>query len=237
MITQTIRVENNSGANVFTFGSVLFLNLNLYELTTLPAWITYVNTGSPLYTKTLTITPTTLGTYYYYFTLAGSPMLEDALLIVEVVDSLTEDIDTCIKQDIYLVDSVTDNGGNAQINTLYDISVMPKVNDYVYISSGIYLGYHKIVWIAQYSTIVIDTPYIGTSTPNVYLFNLNTSICLVWINRDGGRSSSIFDQRRNYGNTLGEVKNFDNNGSLKTLYRGKIYDNKVVYKTGLQILK
>lgn len=43
----------------------------------------------------------------------------------------------------------------------------------------------------------------------------------------------IFDQRKDYGLTAGEVKSFDNNTSIKYINRGKNFDNTTVYKSGI----
>ena len=155
MITQRVRVLNNT-TNVLYFNKTSTFNkLDLYPISSLPAWI--VATYSPFITK-LTLTPTTVGTYTYYFTEGGSPPTADACLIIEVVNSLTDSITTC---------------------------------------------------------------------------NNSDTITLVWITREGGRASYMFDQRKDFKGIVGDVKTFDNNGTVKYINRGKNFLYKVIYKTGI----
>lgn len=156
MITQRIRILNNTSTQYLFVLNNLFYGLELNELTVLPAWITVtLNLG---HIDSLDFNPTVTGTFTYYFTLGGSPPTQDACLIVEVVDSLTESLSTC-------------NNSNTK--------------------------------------------------------------CIIWITREGGRESYLFDQRKNYGGTIGEGQTFDNNGSIKYLSRGKHFQTVTVFKTGL----
>lgn len=59
------------------------------------------------------------------------------------------------------------------------------------------------------------------------------SVNLIWITREGGRESYTFNQRINYETRIGENKTFDNGGILKYTFRGKNFDSKTVYKTGV----
>jgi hypothetical protein len=155
MITQRVRVLNNT-TNVLYFNKTSTFNkLDLYPISSLPAWI--VATYSPFITK-LTLTPTTVGTYTYYFTESSSPPLTDACLIIEVVDSLTDLSETC---------------------------------------------------------------------------SSSNNITLVWITREGGIATYIFDQRKDFKGIIGDVQTFDNNGTVKYINRGKNFIYKVVYKTGI----
>jgi hypothetical protein len=156
MITQRVRVVKDIPTNVVFKNESVFSGLELYEYSTLPAWI--VDASFEPYVELLIITAPTLGTFTYQFTLNGSPAIADATLIIEVVDSLTDTIDTCY-------------------------------ND--------------------------------------------KSICLVWLNREGGRQSFIFDERKNFGMSLTDAKTFVTNKTIKYSNRGKIFNNKTVYKTGL----
>lgn len=61
----------------------------------------------------------------------------------------------------------------------------------------------------------------------------SSTVTLIWITREGGRASYIFDQRKDYSTTIGESKIFDNGSEIKYIYRGKNFDTKNVYKTGL----
>lgn len=156
MITQRVRILNEA-SKVFFYELTTFYNMALYELTPLPVWIVIEN-PSHAYIEDLLITPIATGTYTYYFTLGGSPPTQDACLIIEIVDSLEDSVETCT--------------------------------------------------------------------------NANTK-CIVWITREGGRASYLFDQRKNYGGVIGQGQQFDNNGSIKYLSRGKNFDTVTVYKTGL----
>lgn len=157
MITQPIRILNNTTSYVVFHDFNSFYNLELQEYSPLPSWIVPDNFGRS-YIVTLTFTPTVLGTYTYYFTEGGSPPTLDACLIVEVVDSLTDSITTC---------------------------------------------------------------------------NNSDTITLVWITREGGRASYMFDQRKDFKGIVGDVKTFDNNGTVKYINRGKNFLYKVIYKTGI----
>lgn len=155
MITQRVRILNNKVTTVYFYNFTTFFNLDLYEFTPLPAWIIPDNPGI---IQNLELSPTVLGTYTYYFTLGGSPPAQDACLIIEIVNSLEDSVETC-------------NNSNTK--------------------------------------------------------------CIVWITREGGRASYLFDQRKNYGGVIGSGQTFDNNGSIKYLNRGKNFETVTVYKTGL----
>ena len=155
MITQKVRILNNTTSRLFFDYVSTFNQLDLYDVTALPAWI--VPNYVP-YIDYLTLTPTVTGTYTYYFTEGGSPPTLDACLIVEVVDSLTDSITTC---------------------------------------------------------------------------NNSDTITLVWITREGGRATYLFDQRKDFKGIVGDVKTFDNNGTIKYINRGKNFVYKTVYKTGI----
>lgn len=236
MITEKIRLLVNTSYNEIIIGNVsnIFPKLQLNTLTTYPVNISFDTT--PGYIQWMDVTYfTETGTYYIYFTLGGSPPTEDALLIIEVVDTLEGETDSCVGSYQYQIDTITNSGGKAQINSLYNFAVMPKVNEYVYISDSNYQGYHRVYNAIPPATITLDVNYVGalTLSTSVNVFNTNTSICLVWLNREGGRSSMIFDQRKDYGLTAGEVKSFDNNTSIKYINRGKNFDNTTVYKSGI----
>ena len=155
MITQKARILNNTTSRIYFKNTTTFNQLELYDVTALPAWI--VPNYVP-YIDYLTLTPTVTGTYTYYFTEGGSPPTLDACLIVEVVDSLTDSITTC---------------------------------------------------------------------------NNSDTITLIWITREGGRATYLFDQRKDFKGIVGDVKTFDNNGTIKYINRGKNFVYKVVYKTGI----
>lgn len=234
MITQKIRILNNEHTVVLFKLAGLFSNLDLNSLSAVPAWVTENLLSG--YILSIELDPVNTGTYYIYYTLGGSPPTEDALLIIEVVDGLTDDLDTCVKSNSFLIDTISNLDGRAKITIDGDFDVMPKVNEYVFINGSSYSGYYKVYNATQPSIIVLDIPYTGSVTPNtypVYTFNSNTSKCLVWINREGGRSSYTFDQRINYDGIIGESKTFDNNGSVKFTNRGKNFDYITVYKTAI----
>ena len=155
MITQKVRILNNTTSNLFFYITSTFNQMELYDVTALPAWITPNYTP---YIDRIQFTPTVTGTYTYYFTEGGSPPTLDACLIVEVVDSLTDSITTC---------------------------------------------------------------------------NNSDTITLIWITREGGRVTYLFDQRKDFKGIVGDVKTFDNNGTIKYINRGKNFVYKTVYKTGI----
>jgi hypothetical protein len=155
MITQRVKVLNNTTNTLYFDITSTFNKLQLYAISSLPAWV--VPNYSPFITR-LTLNPTVTGTYTYYFTESGSPPTTDACLILEVVDSLIELSETC-------------------------------------------------------------------SSPN--------NITLIWITREGGMATYIFDQRKDFKGIVGETETFDNNGTLKYFKRGKNFTYKQVYKTGL----
>ena len=237
MITQKIRLLTNTTYSEIIIGNAsnLFPKLELNELSTVPTEITFDIT--PGYIQWMDVSPVTDPVVYYlYFTLGGSPPTEDAMLIVEFVNSLTDSIDTCAKSQTTLVDSINNRDGYARINLLYDFDSTPKVGEYVYIDSTVYSGYTMIKNVISTSSVVIDIAYsVSLSPVNCYItyFGANTSKCIVWINREGGRSSYIFDQRRDTDGIIGDSKTFDNNGIIKYINRGKNKEYITVYKTGL----
>lgn len=87
MITQRIRLYRPATYfQVFGTGS-LFSGLKLYELTTLPSWITKGGFDPWIGFVSIDTLTVSEGTYTYYFTLGGSPSIADACLIIEVVNS------------------------------------------------------------------------------------------------------------------------------------------------------
>ena len=74
---------------------------------------------------------------------------------------------------------------------------------------------------------------VDSLTTSLTTCNNSNAITLVWITREGGRASYIFDQRKDFSLDTGENKTFDNGGVLKYFERGKNLDVKTVYKTGL----
>lgn len=160
MITQRLRVYKNSTAfQTFETGS-LFSGMRLYELTTLPAWITKGGFNPWISFISVNSTTPSVGEYTYYFTLSGSPSIADACLIVEIVSTASiTNVDNCTNP-------------------------------------------------------------------------LNKN--LVWITREGGKASYIFDQRKNFSVKAGDSKTFETaNNELKYINRGKVFDNVTVYKSGL----
>jgi hypothetical protein len=156
MITQKVRILNNTSTLVRFRAQNIFAELSLYQVTVYPAWIYDFNSFGII--EWLFCTPTVTGTYTYYFTEGGSPPENDACLIIEVVDSLTESLETCSNK---------------------------------------------------------------------------SPITLIWITREGGRATYIFDQRKDFGGDIGDSKTYDNNGTIKYISRGKNFTTKTVYKTGI----
>lgn len=236
MITQKIRVLNNEVTTCYFNTLKLFSNMELYSISTVPSWCVESTPGGS-YIRNIELSPTAIETAYIYYTLGvTSPPSEDAMLIIEVVDSLTDESDTCVKSQTILVDSINNRDGYARINSLYEFDSMPKVGEYVYIDSTVYSGYTMIKNVISTANIVIDIPYsVSLSPVNCYVtyFGANTSKCIVWINREGGRSSYTFDQRKDTEGIIGDSKTFDNNGVIKFINRGKNKEYITVYKTGL----
>lgn len=111
MTTQKVRILNNTSTIVRFRTNNIFAELTLYQVTSYPAWITDNNTVGII--NWLTCNPTITGTYTYYFTESTSPPTLDACLIIEVVDSLTESIDTCNNSETITINWVTREGGRA----------------------------------------------------------------------------------------------------------------------------
>jgi len=161
MITTRVRYIKNSGTQIQFFASGnVFHDMSLSAITSFPAWITPSYLGFPTINYLDVDTDVAaLGTYSYYFTENGGlPPSQDALLIIEIVDSLIESLDTCT----------------------------------------------------------------GTGDAT-----------LVWINRQGGRSSYTFNQRKDYEFRIGSPNTFDNGGIIKYNNRGKNFYAWTVYKTGI----
>jgi hypothetical protein len=74
---------------------------------------------------------------------------------------------------------------------------------------------------------------VDSLTDSITTCNNSDTITLVWITREGGRASYIFDQRKDFKGIVGDVKTFDNNGTVKYINRGKNFLYKVIYKTGI----
>jgi len=74
---------------------------------------------------------------------------------------------------------------------------------------------------------------VDSLTDSVTTCNNSDTITLIWITREGGRASYMFDQRKDFKGIVGDVKTFDNNGTVKYINRGKNFLYKVIYKTGI----
>lgn len=234
MITQRVKVQIGVTSTIlFDLGGI-FHSLKLNSLVANPAWITETLLGG--YIVSIDVTPTSVGTSYIYYTLGGSPSLEDALLIIDCVGTLTEDLHTCVNERSFIIDTVTNYGGYAQVNLLYDFDTQPKVNDYILILSSNYTGYWRVKNVFGTNAVVLDKPYIGAISLSgnlIVTFERDNSKCLVWINREGGRSCYTFDQRKNYDGIIGKDVSFDNGTTVKYVNRGKNFDYITVYKTGI----
>lgn len=75
---------------------------------------------------------------------------------------------------------------------------------------------------------VVDSFYDTTDTCSG-----DDSKCIVWITREGGRASMIFDQRVNYGVDTGSTASYENNRMLRYIDKGKIYDTVTLFKSGM----
>lgn len=74
---------------------------------------------------------------------------------------------------------------------------------------------------------------VDSLTDSITTCNNSDTITLVWITREGGRATYLFDQRKDFKGIVGDFKTFDNNGTIKYINRGKNFVYKVVYKTGI----
>lgn len=244
MITYKIRVKADvTTVVVFKYYNVFTgLNLSLSPSSSYPSWITENLITFTPYIGSLSFSPTSLeltttnGYTVLYFTLGGSPPLNDARLIIEVVDELYTTSDSCDKQIVMPIDLIQNENGKAKVR--FDASyiwwTIVNVDDYVYIDGGIYEGYHKVLE-SDAAKIVLDTAYISTVSPynnNMIVFS-DDVVNIVWLNQQGGRSNYYFNQRIDKGIGSGEAKSYDNNGTIKYLNKGKITDTKVIYKTGV----
>lgn len=75
---------------------------------------------------------------------------------------------------------------------------------------------------------VVDSFYDSTDT----CFS-SDSKCIVWITREGGRASMVFDQRIDFGIKSGESNTYENNSTLRYTTRGKVYNEVTLFKTGM----
>lgn len=75
---------------------------------------------------------------------------------------------------------------------------------------------------------VVDSFYDSTDT----CFS-SESKCIVWITREGGRASMVFDQRINYSLDSGSVSIYENDNKLRYTSRGKNYEGVTLFKTGM----
>lgn len=113
MITRYIRIVNNT-VNTEDLG-YRFDSFTIQLFSVLPAWITpsYYVSG---FLSHLTVSPTITGTFTYYFTEGGSPSIADYEFIIEVVDSLTDSIETCSNSNTKCIVWITREGGRASCN-------------------------------------------------------------------------------------------------------------------------
>ena len=61
----------------------------------------------------------------------------------------------------------------------------------------------------------------------------DTDTNIVWYNRQGGWQNYIFNQRFDNSVEVGKASTFINNGIIKYADRGRVYNSKTVYITGL----
>lgn len=242
MITHRIRVPiDYTTVQLFNL-SALFpgMDLTLSPSLSFPTWI--VPTYSSGFISYLTFDPTSselttsVGYTVLYFTLGGSPPTNDARLIIEVVDSLTNEIDICDKQVSIPIEFIANNLGLAAIkpeagSVWWNIL---DIDDYVYIDGGDYYGYHKVL-ICNSTMVVLDLAYSITINPypyNMIIFSEKVST-IVWINQVGGRSTFLFNQRVDKSIEAGDALTFENNRTTKYFDKGKYKDGRTVYATGI----
>jgi len=101
-------------------------------------------------------------------------------------------------------------------------------------SSGTYTFYFTLGGSPSNIDAVLEMEVVvDTLVASLQTCNNSNAINIVWIPREGGRCSYIFDQRKNFGTVIGENKTYDNNGVIKYTSRGKNFNTKTLFKTGI----
>lgn len=127
---------------------------------------------------------------------------------------------------------------------LYDVTalpawIVPYYNPYIYYLTltptvtGTYTYYFTEGGSPPTLDACLIVEVVDSLTDSITTCNNSDTITLVWITREGGRATYLFDQRKDFKGIVGDFKTFDNNGTIKYINRGKNFVYKVVYKTGI----
>lgn len=127
---------------------------------------------------------------------------------------------------------------------LYDVTALPALivpyyNPYIdYLTltptvTGTYTYYFTEGGSPPTLDACLIVEVVDSLTDSITTCNNSDTITLVWITREGGRATYLFDQRKDFKGIVGDFKTFDNNGTIKYINRGKNFVYKVVYKTGI----
>lgn len=101
------------------------------------------------------------------------------------------------------------------------------------VSNGVYTFYFTEGGSPSLPNGTLEIELVSSLTDDLTTCDNSNTVTLVWITREGGRASYIFDQRKDFKGVVGESKTFDNNGIVKYVSRGKNFTYKTVYKSGI----
>lgn len=131
---------------------------------------------------------------------------------------------------------------NMQLNTVTSLPawIVPSISvtyiDYLTLTptvTGTYTYYFTEGGSPPTLDACLIVEVVDSLTDSITTCNNSDTITLVWITREGGRATYLFDQRKDFKGIVGDFKTFDNNGTIKYINRGKNFVYKVVYKTGI----
>ena len=131
---------------------------------------------------------------------------------------------------------------NMQLNTVTSLPawIVPSISvtyiDYLTLTptvTGTYTYYFTEGGSPPTLDACLIVEVVDSLTDSITTCNNSDTVTLVWITREGGRATYLFDQRKDFKGIVGDVKTFDNNGTIKYINRGKNFVYKVVYKTGI----
>ena len=131
---------------------------------------------------------------------------------------------------------------NMQLNTVTSLPawIVPSISvtyiDYLTLTptvTGTYTYYFTEGGSPPTLDACLIVEVVDSLTDSITTCNNSDTITLVWITREGGRGTYLFDQRKDFKGIVGDFKTFDNNGTIKYINRGKNFVYKVVYKTGI----
>lgn len=131
---------------------------------------------------------------------------------------------------------------NMQLNTVTSLPawIVPSISvtyiDYLTLTptvTGTYTYYFTLGGSPPTLDACLIVEVVDSLTDSITTCNNSDTITLVWITREGGRATYLFDQRKDFKGIVGDFKTFDNNGTIKYINRGKNFVYKTVYKTGI----